>query len=155
MDSVMATIPGATLPDRIANWIRSEGGDHALLLITVDGYLRPHPIMLARDEVVVISPSRLRVAIGLKTQSAENLRWRSSSTLAIYDEGLACVIKTRTVRGPRSLLAATVAYDLAVEDVRLDVPAAAEDSARLVTGLRFEGRSERSDIRAALEALDL
>jgi hypothetical protein len=111
--------------------------------------------MLARDEVVVVSPSHLRVAIGLKTQSAENLRMRSSSTLAIYDEGLACVIKTRTVQGPRSILAATVAYDLAVEDVRLDVPAAAEDSARLVTGLRFEGRGERNDIRAALEALDL
>ncbi len=109
MDSAMVTTPEPAVPDRIANWIRSEGGDHALLLITVDAYLRPHPIMLARDEVVVLSPSLLRVAIGLKTQSAENLRMRSSSTLAIYDEGLACVIKTRTVRGPRSLLAATVA----------------------------------------------
>jgi hypothetical protein len=154
MESAMALPPETALPDRIANWIRSEGGDHALLLITVDAYLRPHPVMLARDEVFVVSPMQLRVAIGEATRTAENLRLRSSSTLAIYDAGLACVIKTRTAGGPRSLLPGTVAYDLAVEDVRFDTPAAAEASARLVTGLRFEGRAEHRDIRAALEALD-
>ncbi len=150
----MATTPEPVVPDRIANWIRSEGGDHALLLITVDAYLRPHVMMLARDEVVVVSGTRLRVAIGEKSQSAENLRLRSSATVAIYDAGLACVIKTHATAGPRELGPGTLACDLAVEDVRFDSPAAAEGSARLVTGLRFEGRAERPDIRERLRTLE-
>ncbi len=141
------------LPDRIAAWIRSEGGSNALLLITVDGFLRPHIMMLARDEVLVTSATALRVAVGERSQSAENLRLRTSATLAIYDADLACVIKTHTTRGPRAIAEGTVAYDLAVEDVRFDAPTAAETSARLVTGLRFEGRAERIDLRERLAAL--
>lgn len=146
----MATTPEPFVPDRIANWIGSEGNDHALLLITVDGYLRPHVMMLARDEVFVVSSTRLRVAIGEQSRSAENLRLRSSSTLAIYDADLACTIKTRTFGQPRPLLTGIVAFDLAVEEVRFDAPTAAEGPARLVTGLRFEGRAERNDIRERL-----
>ena len=154
MDSAMLTNPGPVIPDGIASWIRAEGGDHALLLITADAFLRPHVMMLARDEVFVISSTRLRVAIGDKSQSAENLRLRSSATVAIYDAGLACVIKAHAAAGPRELLPGTVAYDLAVEDVRFDAPTAAEGSARLVTGLRFEDRAERNDIRERLRILE-
>jgi hypothetical protein len=143
-----------TLPERIAAWIRLEGGDHALLLITVDGMLRPHIMMLARDEVRVISPTRLRVAIGEGARSAENLRLRSSATLAIYGADLACVIKTRATQGPRPLMPGTLACDLAVEEVRLDTPTAAEEGARLVTGLRFEGRARRQDIADRLKDSD-
>ncbi len=152
MDS-MTTTPRTVFPDRIAAWIGAEGGDHALLLITVDAWLRPHVMMLARDEIAVLSSSRLRVAMGEDSQSAENLRLRSSSTLAIYGAGLACVIKTHVILGPRALLRGAIAFDLLVEDVRFDAPAATEGSARLVTGLRFEGRAERSDIRERLRSL--
>ena len=99
----MVKTPESLVPDRITDWIRTEGGDHALLLITVDAYLRPHVMMLARDEVFVISSTRLRVAIGENSQSAENLRLRSSATIAIYDAGLACVIKAHAAAGPREL----------------------------------------------------
>ena len=150
----MTNTPEPTLPERIATWIRSTGGDHALLLITVDAYLRPHIMMLARDEVAVVSGSRLRVAVGEQSHSGENLRLRSSATVAIYDAGLACLIKTRAVAGPRPLLRGTVAYDLAVETVRFDAPAMAESSARLVSGLRFEGRANRNDIRDRLRELE-
>ena len=139
-----------TLPERIEAWIRVEGGDQALLLITIDEASRPHVAMLARDEVRVISGTRLRVAIGERTQSAANLRVRNTATLAIYDAGLACVIKARALEEPGPLLPGTASCDLAVEDIRFDVPTAAEGVARLVTGLRFEGRQERSDIREAL-----
>ena len=140
----------AAIPDRIEAWIRSDGGDLALLLITLDASSRPHVMMLARDEVRVVSPTRLRVALGGRSRSAENLGQRRTATLAIYDAGLACVIKTRAASKPRALIGETVACDLAVEDVRFDAPAAAETSARLVTGLRFEGRPERNDVRKAL-----
>lgn len=150
----MAPAPETAIPDRIKDWIEKSGGDHALLLITVDGRLRPHVIMLARDEVAMPSATQLRVGVGQTSQSAENLRLRSNATVAIYDEGLACIIKARTLAGPRGLLPGTVAYDLAVEDVRFDAPAAAEASARLVTGLRFEGRVERADIRERLKDLE-
>ena len=149
----MPPAPLTSLTDRIAGWIRSEGGSHALLLITVDGFLRPHIMMLARDEVAVTSLTALRVAVGERSQSAENLRLRSSATLAIYDTDLACVIKTHTTQGPRGIAEGTVVYDLAIEDVRFDMPTAAEASARLVTGLRFEGRAERTEIQKRLAAL--
>lgn len=154
MDSVLAPTAQSSLPDRITAWIRSEGGDHALLLITVDGTLRPHLMMLARDEVLAASRTHLRVALAAASQSAENLRLRASATLAIYDADLACVIKTRVMKGPQRLLPGTVVCDLTVEDVRLDTPTKAEATARLVSGLRFEGRAERADIREKLAALD-
>ena len=150
MNSVFAPTPQSSLPDRIAAWIRSEGGDQALLLITVDGYMRPHVMMLARDEIFAVSDTHLRVAIGATSQSAENLRLRASATLAIYDADLACLIKTRAMKGPQPLLPGTVYCDLTVEDVRLDTPTKAEAPARLVSGLRFEGRAERADIREFL-----
>jgi hypothetical protein len=153
MDSVMAPTPQTSLPDRITAWIRAEGGDHALLLITVDGHMRPHVMMLARDEIFAVSGTRLRVALGATSQSAENLRLRASATLAIYDADLACVIKTRAMKGPQPLLSGMVACDLTLEDVRLDTPAKAEATARLVTGLRFEGRAARDDIRERLRGL--
>jgi hypothetical protein len=151
---MLATTRTTPLPDRIAAWIRADGGDHALLLITVDGMLRPHVMMLARDEVFVVSPTQVRVAMGEGSQSAENLRLRASAALAIYDADLACVIKTRVVQTPRALLPGTLACDLAVEEVRLDTPARSEASARLTSGLRFEGRADRGDIREELARLD-
>jgi hypothetical protein len=147
----MVTKPTTALPDRVARWIRDDGYDHALLLITVDGTLRPHVMMLARDEVAVLSPTQLRVALGDKSQSAENLRQRSSATLAIYDADLACAIKTHAAKAPAALLPGIVACDLAIEEVRLDTPTKAEATARLVTGLRFEGRAPRNDIRQKLK----
>lgn len=149
----MATAPPSSLPDRITAWIASEGGDHALLLITIDGWARPHVMMLARDEIAVVSATHLRVALGEKSQSAENLRLRSSATLAIYDRDLAFTVKTRAEQGPRALQPGTVSCDLFVEDVRFDAPAATEASARLVSGLRFDGRAERADIRERLKNL--
>jgi hypothetical protein len=151
MDSLkIPTTPQNPLPDRITRWIREDGGDHALLLITVDGYIRPHIMMLARDEVAVISGTHLKVALGERTQSAENLRLRASATIAIYDADLACVIKTRVTSALRPLMPGKVACDLAIEDIRLDTPAADEATARLATGLRFEGRAARDDIQSRL-----
>lgn len=142
-----------TLPERIAAWIDTDGSDHALLLVSVDGHLRPHIMMLARDSVFVVSKERVRVAVGEASQSAENLRARSSATLAIYDIGLACTIKTHMVKGPRPLIPGIVAYDLAVEETRLDSPLAAEVSARLLGGLRFAGRQTPAGLREEIASL--
>jgi hypothetical protein len=141
------------LPDRVVAWIRTDGGDHALLLITIDATLRPHVMMLARDEAFVVSSTQIRVAVGEASQTAENLRLRASATLAIYDADLACAIKTRVLRAPRPMMSGTVACDLAVEDVRLDTPTRAEATARLVSGLRFEGRTAREEVRERLARL--
>lgn len=150
MDSGMTHSSEAALSDRIMAWIQTDGGDQALLFITLDAAMRPHVILLARDEVAVVSPSRLRVALAEASRTSGNLLVRPMATLAIYDADLACVIKLRALPAPRTVLPTTVAWDLAVEDVRFDAPAAAESAARLVTGLRFEGRPDRADLRAAL-----
>jgi hypothetical protein len=150
MDSLIPETAQPELPQGVIDWITQEGGDHAVLLITVDGYLRPHVMMLARDEIAVMTGSRVRVAVGEKSQTAENLRLRASATLAIYDASLACIVKTRVQAGPRSLSPGTDMAELGVEDVKLDTPTAAEASARLVTGLRFEGRAARPELRELL-----
>lgn len=147
------TTPEDRLPDQIISWIRRDGGDNALLLMTVDGRVRPHVMMLARDQIVVISDAQIRLAVGETTQSAENIRLRSSATLVIYDEALACVIKSHAVVPPRPLMPGLVGVSLEIEEVRLDAPAATEASARLLTGLRFEGRSFRNDIKEKLLGL--
>lgn len=144
------TRPLKTLPEDIAAWIGATGGDHALLLITIDGYARPHVAMLARDEVAVVSPTHLRITCGEGSQTAVNLGLRASATIALYDADLACVIKTHVESGPRPLLPGLTTADLAIEDVRLDRPAPSEKTARLVSGLRFEGRARRDDIARAL-----
>jgi hypothetical protein len=150
MDSLTPQNARPELPEEVIDWITRGGGDHAVLLITVDGYLRPHVMMLSRDEIAVMSGSRLRVAVGENSQTAVNLRLRASATLGIYAASLACIVKTRVQSGPRSLLSGTDMAELAVEDVKLDTPTAAEASARLVTGLRFEGRAARPDLRELL-----
>ena len=149
---MMEAGPGqsSSLPERIIWWIRHDGGDQALLMISVDGGLRPHVMMLARDEVAVMTPSRLRVAVGEASRSAENLRTRSVATLAVYDEGLAGVIKTHVISGPAPLVPGVAVFELGVDDVRLDTPSPGEGAARLVTGLRFEGRTSREDVQAQL-----
>ena len=43
--------------------------------------------------------------------------------------------------------------ELTVEDVRFDTPAVHEASARLTSGLRFEGRAAREDVREKLAGL--
>lgn len=142
--------PRPSLPERVIDWIRQDGGDHALLMISVDGRIQPHVMMLARDQVAVVSPSRLRIAVGEGSRSVENLWNRSVATLAIYDPDLACVIKTRVASGPIAVVAGAVAFDLVIDDVRLDTPSPGEGAARLVTGLRFEGRTPREDVRVRL-----
>jgi hypothetical protein len=150
MDSLTPETAPPELPPGVVDWIARDGGDHAVLLITVDGYLRPHVMMLARDEIAVMTGSRLRVAVGEASQTAVNLRLRASATLAIYDASLACIVKTRVESGPRPLLQGAEVAELVVEDVRLDTPTAAEASARLVSGLRFEGREAKPEVRDLL-----
>ena len=78
------------------------------------------------------------------SQTAENLRLRASATLAIYDADLACVIKTRVRKGPRPLLQGAGAWDLVVEDVRLDTPTKAEATARLADARSSADASRRA-----------
>jgi len=151
MDSTTMSDENAhALTERVSDWILGDGSDHAVLLLTVDGYLRPHVALLARDEIAIPGPKTLRVAVGAGSRSAENLRLRSTATLCIYDADLACVVKTRAVRGPQPLGPGSLACELEIEDVRFDTPRAEEGAAHLVSGLRFEGRPARPDIRVQL-----
>jgi len=128
------------LSDRIRAWIERDGGEHAVQLITVDDWVRPHVMLLSRDEIEVVSDSSLRVRVREQSRSAENLRRRSSATLGIYDEGLACTVKTRWSGSPESRSDGVSTFELTVEDMRLDAPLDSEGPARLVSGLRFERR---------------
>ena len=128
------------LSGRVRAWIERDGGDHALQLITVDDRLRPHVMLLSRDEIEVVSDSALRVRVQERSATAENVRRRSSATIALYDAGLACTIKTRWNGSPESTEAGASTFELTVEEMRLDAPLDSEGPARLVSGLRFERR---------------
>jgi hypothetical protein len=131
----------AGLTQRIQDWISTSGGDHAILLITVDDRVRPHVMLLAREEVSVASESSLRIRLREASRSAENLRRRSSATLCLYDAGLACAIKTHTLATSETSEGGVSTFTLSVEEVRLDAPLDSEGPARLASGLRFERSS--------------
>ena len=97
-------------------------------------------MLLAREEISDVTESSLRVRMREASTSAENLRRRSSATLALYDEGLACVIKTRSVASSETRVEGVSTFSLEVEEMRLDAPHDSEGPARLISGLRFERR---------------
>jgi hypothetical protein len=149
------TMPPAlfpTIPDSVIDWIDSRGGNHALLVISVDARLQPHVMMAARDEVLVVSPGRIRLAVASGSQTRRNLHERSSATIALYDEGLAVWIKAHATADAMPFQGEGFAIDLVVDEVKLDAPSPEEGGARLVSGLRFEGRKPRPDLREKLKA---
>jgi hypothetical protein len=128
----------------------------AIPLITVDQQGRPHPMLASYLEVRAIGPDEVRVAVGASSRTAANLADRRAATLLLVDEHRTVYVKCRAVRAPvgRGPLAR---FDLTVEDVLEDNPAAWEAELRIIGGIAYEPRPllDRPPARDVLDLLAL
>lgn len=108
----------------------------AIPLISVDADGRPHPMLCSYLELRAIDAGTIRVAIGAASRSAANLEARGAATLLLIEPGRTLYVKCRgAAAGP--VHGALRRFDLAVEDVLEDSPAAWEEGLRITGGITY------------------
>jgi flavin reductase (DIM6/NTAB) family NADH-FMN oxidoreductase RutF len=105
-------------------------------VITVDAEARPHPMMCSYLEMLADSPETLRLVIGGRSRSARNLAERRVATVLIVEPELTVYIKARVARGPVAF-GELARFDLRVEDVLEDRPAAWEAGLGITGGITY------------------
>lgn len=125
--------------------------------VTVDAEGRPHPMLLSYLEIRALDPQSIRIVIGAESRSARNLAARKTGTFIIIEPERTVYLKARAVSGPRPLAAVPHlgVFDLRVEDVQEDSPAAWEGGMRITGGITYAPAPalEESWVKATLEAL--
>ena len=107
-----------------------------LPLLTVDDRGRPHPMLLSYLEVLAVSATTVRVAIGARSNSRRNLEARGAATLLIAEPDVTMYVKCRAAGAP--LIAGELArFDLVVEDVLEDEAEEGEGGARITGGVTY------------------
>ena len=107
-----------------------------LPLLTVDDRGRPHPMLLSYLEVLAVSATTVRVAIGARSNSRRNLEARGAATLLIAESDATMYVKCRAAGAP--LIAGELArFDLVVEDVLEDEAEEGEGGARITGGVTY------------------
>ena len=128
----------------------------ALALMTIDAEGRPHPMLCSYLEVLALSPTRLCVAIGVRSRTAKNLEERSAATLMVVEPEQTIYIKCRA-SGAWLRVGELTRFDLVVEDVLEDAAAEWEAGAGITSGMTYTpvpdlGSPEALAILAALRA---
>jgi flavin reductase (DIM6/NTAB) family NADH-FMN oxidoreductase RutF len=108
----------------------------ALPLLTVDDRGRPHPMLCSYLELLAVSATVIRVAIGARSSARRNLETRGVATLLVVEPDATMYVKCRAAGTP--LMAGELArFDLVVEDVLEDAAAEGEEGARITGGLIY------------------
>lgn len=128
----------------------------ALALMTVDAEGRPHPMLCSYLEVLALSPTRLRVALGARSGTAKNLEDRGAATLMVVEPEQTIYIKCRASGAPLRI-GELARFALTVEDVLGDSAAEWEAGAGITSGMTYTpapdlGSPEARAILAALRA---
>lgn len=108
----------------------------AIPLITVDADGRPHPMLCSYLELWAMDARTIRLAIGAASQSAANLEARGAATLLLIESERTLYVKCRAA-GAGAVRDALRRFDLAVEDVLEDSPAAWEEGLRITGGITY------------------
>lgn len=108
----------------------------AMPVVTVDPEGRPHAMLCSYLEILADGERTLRLAIGARSRSARNLTERRMATVLIVEPELAVYIKTRLRRGPVAF-GDLARFDLRVEDVQEDRPAAWEEGLHITGGITY------------------
>jgi len=88
-------------------------------LLTVDDRGRPHPMLCSYLELLAVSPTLIRVAVGARSGTCRNLEARGAATLLFAESDLTVYLKCRAAGAP--LLSGGLArFELAVEEVLED-----------------------------------
>ena len=107
-----------------------------LPLVTVDAGGRPHPMFCSYLELLAVSATVIRVAVGAGSGTARNLEVRRAATLLIAEPDATLYVKCRAAGAP--LLSGNLArFELAVEEVLEDSAAEGEEGARITGGVTY------------------
>jgi hypothetical protein len=108
----------------------------ALPLLTVDDRGRPHPMLCSYLELLAVSVTVIRVAVGVRSSARRNLETRGVATLLVVEPDVTTYVKCRAAGAP--LLSGDLArFELIVEDVLEDEAAEGEAGARITGGLTY------------------
>ncbi len=131
---------GAALPPELEKRLSQQDLPRllgrALPLLTVDEQGRPHPMLCSYLELLAVSATVIRVAVGARSSARRNLEARGAATLLIVEPDATMYVKCRASGAP--LLAGKLArFELVVEDVLEDSAAEGEEGARITGGLTY------------------
>lgn len=130
-----ATLPAALVLELSQSDLPSRLG-LAIPLLTVDADGRPHPMLLSHLEILAVSASILRVAIGGRSRSAANLAARGHATLLLIEPAHTFYVKCRAAGAPL-VLGDLARFELAVVEVLEDAAAAWEEDLRITGGITY------------------
>jgi hypothetical protein len=131
---------GAVLPPALERRLSQEDLPRllgrGLPLVTVDAGGWPHPMLCSYLELLAVSATMIRVAVGAGSGTRRNLETRGVATLLIAEPDATMYVKCRTAGSP--LVSGDLAcFDLAVEDVLEDAAAEGEEGARITGSLTY------------------
>jgi len=128
--------------------------DRALPLVTLDGEMRPHPMLCSHLEILAIDPETIRVAIAATGRSARNLAERKVATLIAVEPERPVYVKCR-VAGQPLTMGALARFVLKVEDVLEDAADPSEGPVRITSDITYGPPPSLDDprVRFTLDAL--
>ncbi len=131
---------GAALPVALEKRLSQQDLPHllgrGLPLLTVDDRGRPHPMLCSYLELLAVSATVIRVAVGGRSSARRNLETRGVATLLIVEPDVTMYVKCRASGAP--MLSGELArFDLVVEEVLEDAAAEGEEGARITGGLTY------------------
>lgn len=133
--SLGAALPPA-LQDRLSQKDLPRLLGRGLPLLTIDDRGRPHPMLCSYLELLAVSATTIRVAVGERSSTRRNLEARGGATLLVVEPDVTMYVKCRAADAP--LVAGELArFDLVVEDVLEDAAAEGEEGARITGGLIY------------------
>ncbi len=131
---------GAALPPDLQKRLSQQDLPHllgrALPLLTADDRGRPHPMLCSYLELLAVSATTIRVAVGARSSARRNLEARGVATLLVVEPDVTTYVKCRASGAP--LLSGELArFGLVVEEVLEDAAAEGEEGARITGGLTY------------------
>ena len=135
----------ADLPSRL---------NRALPLVTLDGEMRPHPMLCSYLEILALDPETIRVAIAATGRSSLNLAERNVATLIVVEPDRTVYVKCRAAGAPLTV-GALARFVLKVEDVLEDAADPSEGPVRITSGIMYGPAPSLDDprVRFTLDAL--
>ena len=131
---------GAALPPELRKRLSQQDLPRllglALPLLTVDDRGRPHPMLCSYLELLAVSATVIRVAVGARSGARRNLEARGVATLLVIEPEATSYVKCRASGTPR-LSDDLARFELMVEEVLEDEVAEGEAGARITDGLTY------------------
>ncbi len=154
----MAKITAARLPPDLVSELSQKNLGARLRrvvpLVTLDGRMRPHPMLCSYLEILAVNDATIRVVIARHGQSARNLASRKVATLVVVDPERVVYVKCRAVGAPLTV-GPISRFVLKVQGVEIDTADPSEGPVRITSGISYAPAPSLRDprVRATLDAL--